>query len=80
MVASSVVAKFRALAQDICEGIWIRRLLKELRFSQTMPMCIYCDYKVTVPIADNPILHNRTKHIEVDKNFIKENILGISSI
>ena len=37
-------------------------------------MKIYCDNKAAISIAHNPILHDRTKHIEVDKNFIKEKI------
>ena len=30
--------------------------------------------KATISIAHNPVLHDRTKHIEVDKHFIKEKI------
>ena len=37
-------------------------------------MKIYCDNKAAISIAHNPILHDRTKHIEVDKHFIKEKI------
>ena len=39
-----------------------------------MPMKIYCDNKAAISIAHNPVLHDRTKHIEVDKHFIKEKI------
>ncbi|XP_038877628.1 uncharacterized mitochondrial protein AtMg00810-like [Benincasa hispida] len=47
---SSTEAEFRALAHGICEGIWIRRLLEELNFSQTMPIRIYYDNKSTIPL------------------------------
>ena len=40
----------------------------------SLPIKIYCYNKVVISIAHNPVLHNRTKHIEVDKHFIKENI------
>ena len=70
MVASSTEAEFRALDHGICEGIWIRTLLEELRFSQTMPMPmpmrIHCDSKAAISIAHNHVLHDRTKHTEVD--------------
>ena len=78
---SSAKAYFRALAHVICEGIWIRRLLEELRLTQTMQSfiakekaAIYCDNKAAISIAHNPVLHDRTKHIEVDKHFVKEKI------
>ena len=37
---------------------------------------IYYDNKAAISIAHNPVLHDRTKHIEVDKHFIKEKIEG----
>ncbi|TYK01502.1 Lysosomal alpha-mannosidase [Cucumis melo var. makuwa] len=44
---SRAEAEFRALALGISEGIWIRRLLEEWRFTQTMPMHVYCDNKAS---------------------------------
>lgn len=38
------------------------------------PIKVYCDYKASISIAHNPILHDRTKHVEVEKHFIKEKI------
>ena len=75
MVArSSAEAEFRAVAHGICEMIWIKRLLEELKSSQSTPMKLYCDNKAAIAIAHNPVLHDRTKHVEVDKHFIKEKI------
>ncbi|RDY13355.1 Copia protein, partial [Mucuna pruriens] len=39
-----------------------------------MSMKLYCDNKATISIAQNPIQYDRTKHIEIDRNFIKEKI------
>ncbi|KAL6321854.1 hypothetical protein AAG906_035555 [Vitis piasezkii] len=33
-----------------------------------------CDNKTTILIAHNLVLHDRTKHVEVDKHFIKEKL------
>ena len=71
---SSVEAKFRALALDICELLWLRRLLKELRISIETSMKLYCDNKAAINIVHNPIYHDKTKHVAVDKHFIVENI------
>ena len=71
---SSAEAEFKSLAHGICEPIWIKRLFEDLKISVSLPIKIYCDNKVVISIAHNPVLHNRTKHIEVDKHFIKEKI------
>ncbi|KAK2967234.1 hypothetical protein RJ640_002061 [Escallonia rubra] len=71
---SSAEAEFRALAHGICEGIWLRRLLSELKIIKSWPMKLYCDNKAAVNIAHNPVHHDRTKHVEVDRHFIKEKI------
>ncbi|RVW12608.1 Copia protein [Vitis vinifera] len=71
---SSVEAEFRAVAHGICEIMWIRRLLEELKMTSSSPMKLYCDNKAAISVAHNPVLHDRTKHVEVDKHFIKEKI------
>ena len=71
---SSAEAEFRTMAQRICELIWLRTLLKELRVAQTNTMKLYCDNKVAINIAHNHVQHDRTKHVEIDKHFIKEKI------
>lgn len=37
-------------------------------------MKLYCDNTSALEIAYNPIQHNRTKHVEVDKHFIREKL------
>jgi len=37
-------------------------------------MKVYCDNKAAIAIAHNPVLHERTKHVEVDEHFIKEKL------
>ena len=37
-------------------------------------MRLYCDNKSAISIAHNPVQHDRTKHIEVDRYFIKEKL------
>ena len=37
-----------------------------------MDLC--CDNKAAIDIAHNPVQHDRTKHVEVDINFIKQNL------
>ena len=74
MARSSAKTEFRLVAHGICEALWIRRLLEDLKIPSTSPMKMHCDNKATIAIAHNPVLHDITKHMEVDKHFIKETI------
>jgi len=71
---SSAEAEFRAMAQGICELLWLKIILEDLRIKSDAPMRLYCDNKSAISIAHNPVQHDRTKHIEVDRHFIKEKL------
>ena len=58
----------------MCEGLWLQKLLEELHITVEFPIKLYCDNKAVISISHNPVQHDKTKHIEVDKHFIKENI------
>ena len=71
---SSAEPEFRALAQGLCEALWITRILRELRCPVSSPVRLFCDNKSAISIAHNPVQHDRTKHIEIDRHFIKEKL------
>jgi len=71
---SSAKAEFRAMAQGICELLWLGSILEDLRIKIDEPMRLYCDNKFAISIAHNPLQHDKTKHIEVDRHFIKEKL------
>ena len=71
---SSAEAEFRAMALGICEGIWLERLLKELCISVKKPVNMYCDNQSAISIAKNLVHHDLTKHVEIDRHFIKEKV------
>ena len=56
------------------ELVWLLGLLKEVGSNVQTPVDVYCDSKVAIQIAANPIYHERTKHIEIDCHFIREKI------
>ena len=35
---------------------------------------LFCDNTIAIKIANNPAQHDRTKHIEHDRNYIKDNL------
>ena len=67
---SSAKAKFRALALGICEGMWLKRICHELKFPIAGSMKVLYDNQSTINIAKNPVHHDRTKHVEIDRNFM----------
>ena len=74
MANSSIEAGFRAMALGICEGIWIKTIIEDLKIGISKPMKLYFDNKTVISRAHNPIQHDRTKHIEIDRLFIKEKL------
>ena len=71
---SSVESEFRIIAQGLCELLWLKIILDDLRIKWDDPMKLYCDKKSAINIAHNPIQHDRTKDIEVNRHFIKEKL------
>ena len=62
------------MSLGVCEALWLRLLLRDLGCSPRQPIHIYCDNKAACDIAHNPVQHDRTKHVEVDRFFIKEKL------
>ncbi|CAL5415338.1 unnamed protein product [Camellia sinensis] len=71
---SSAEAEFRAMNKGLCELLWLRKLLTEFGFPPASAMELFCDNKAAISIAHNPVQHDRTKHVEVDRHFIKEKL------
>ncbi|GKA68228.1 putative RNA-directed DNA polymerase [Tanacetum coccineum] len=71
---SSAEAEFRGIARGITEVLWIRKLLTEIGYPPQEPSKVMSDNKAAIQISENPVQHDRTKHIEIDRHFIKEKL------
>ncbi|CAN0870173.1 Retrovirus-related Pol polyprotein from transposon TNT 1-94 [Linum grandiflorum] len=71
---SSAEAEYRALALGIQEAIWIQRVLKELNHHGQDAIHMFCDSQAALSIVKNPVHHDRTKHVEIDRHFITEKV------
>jgi hypothetical protein len=67
---SSAKAKYMASSHASCEAIWLRKLLVGLFGVQLRPTMIYCDNHSCIKLSENPVFHDRSKHIEIRYHFI----------
>ena len=54
--------------------LWIKIIFTELKLAPLGSMKLYCDTKTVINIAHNLVQHDRTKHVEIDRHFIKEKL------
>ena len=66
MVAQSTAeTEYMLIAAAANQAIWLKKILADLGQSQDAPTEIFCDNKSAIAIAQNPVQHGRTKHINV---------------
>ncbi|KAM2174561.1 hypothetical protein PS2_033857 [Malus domestica] len=71
---SSAEAEFRGMSHGVCELLWLKKLLRDLGFKPKCAMKLHCDNKAAIEIAHNPVQHDRTKHVKIDRHFIKKKL------
>jgi hypothetical protein len=67
-------AEYVAASSCVCHSLWLRKLLKEINFSQEKATNIRVDNKSAIVLAKNPVHHERSKHIDVRFHFIREHV------
>lgn len=67
---STTEAEFVAAASSSCQAIWLRRLLGILYHKQQGPTVMYFENLSTIKLS-NPVLHGRSKHIDVRYHFLR---------
>lgn len=72
---SSAVTEYRAMSSASAEIIWLRRLLCELGVLVGNSTPLHGDNTSAVRIANNPVFHERTKHIAIDCHFIHQHVV-----
>jgi len=72
---STCEAEYVAATSCVCHAIWLRNLVKELKFQMEGPMEIFVDNKSAIALAKNPVFHERSKHIDTRFHFIQDCIM-----
>ena len=65
---STAEAELRSMASGLCELLWLRLLLTELRLFKGGPLRLHCDNQAAINIVNNPVQHDSTKQIEIDRH------------
>ncbi|KAJ8751551.1 hypothetical protein K2173_016789 [Erythroxylum novogranatense] len=68
---STTEAEFVAAAGCACQAVWMRRILKELGYTQKGCTTVMCDNSSAIKLSKNPVLHGRSKHIDVRFHFLR---------
>nr|GFA31504.1 ribonuclease H-like domain-containing protein [Tanacetum cinerariifolium] len=56
------------------EIIWIVKIMSDLNIRNLLPAELYCNNKAALKIAANPVIHEKTKHFDLDVHFIREKV------
>eukprot|EP00253_Pinus_taeda_P003364 PITA_03364 len=65
-------AKYMAAITTTCEAIWIRKLLVSLLRKRMEATKVYCDNRSCIKLSENPVFHDRSKHIDICCHFIRD--------
>ncbi|KAJ9541354.1 hypothetical protein OSB04_027860 [Centaurea solstitialis] len=72
---STVEAEYVAAGIRCAQVLWLRNQLQDYDI-QLSKIPIYCDNTSAIAIANNPVLHSKTKHIEVRYHFIRDHVMN----
>ncbi|GJX86240.1 ribonuclease H-like domain-containing protein [Tanacetum coccineum] len=61
-----------SMTYTTCEIMWILKVLKDSDFDKLTHVALCCDNKSVIQIAANPVMHEKTKHFDIDVHLVRE--------
>jgi hypothetical protein len=71
---STAEAEYQSAASAVKEALWLRKLLSDFGFDCAQPTLIRCDNQAALKLLVNPIVSQRSKHIDVLHHFARERV------
>jgi hypothetical protein len=69
---STAEAEYIAANMASREAVWLRKLLSGLFDQMLDPTVIYCDNQSCLRLSENPVFHDKSKHIEIKYFYIRD--------
>nr|GEX07090.1 hypothetical protein [Tanacetum cinerariifolium] len=73
---STSEVEYHGVADVVADNRWLRNLLRELHTLLSFATLVYCDNVSAVYLSSNPVQRQRTKHIEIDKHFVRDLVVA----
>jgi hypothetical protein len=74
VVTSTTEVDYMALSLAARQTSWYEHVSKQFKLS--IPISLKCDNQSGIKLAKNPLLHQRSKHIDVHYHFTREHLLS----
>jgi len=74
VTTSTTEAEYIGYSKAAKETAWIRSLLNELGYTAPQPTTLYVDNSSSIALAENNIYRARTKHIDVQYHYVRQEI------
>jgi hypothetical protein len=68
---STVEAEYAAAGQCCAQLLWMRQTLRDFGYNLSK-VPFLCDNESAIRLADNPVEHSRTKHIDIRHHFLRD--------
>ena len=72
MALSTAEAEYISLSSASQENAWLRRLLVDIGLNVQGPTVLMEDNQGAISMAQNPVNHSRTKHIDIRYHYVRE--------
>ncbi|GJV36665.1 retrovirus-related pol polyprotein from transposon TNT 1-94 [Tanacetum coccineum] len=73
LAISTTEAEYVSARKACQQALWMKQALVDYDISlDDIP--VLCDNKCTIDLSKNPVLHSRTKHIEIRHHFLRDNV------
>ena len=69
---STAEAEYVTACSASCEVVWLWKLLSNIFDLQLDATCIHCDKQSCVKLSENPVFHDKSKHIEIKYHYIRD--------
>ena len=72
MALSTTESKYIAACSVSSELVWLRKFLSGLSDLELDATCIYCDNQSCIKLSENPVFHDKSKHIDIKYQYIRD--------